>query len=78
MNGPQDMGGMMGFGPVRPEIDEPVFHEEWERRALALTLATDACGEWNIDVLRPRGSPSRRKFTGRCPTTISASRPKSR
>ena len=52
MNGPQDMGGMMGFGPVRPEVNEPVFHEEWERRVLGLTLAMDACGQWNIDILR--------------------------
>ena len=39
MNGPQDLGGQMGFGPVAPEIDEPVFHAGWERRALGLTLA---------------------------------------
>ena len=52
MNGPQDMGGFMRFGPVKPEANEPVFHEEWERRVLALTLATDACGQWNLDILR--------------------------
>ena len=23
MNGPQDLGGQMGFGPVAPEPDEP-------------------------------------------------------
>jgi nitrile hydratase len=46
------MGGMMGFGPVKPEINEPVFHEDWERRVLGLTLAMDACGLWNIDILR--------------------------
>jgi nitrile hydratase beta subunit len=52
VNGPQDMGGMMGFGPVRPEVNEPVFHEDWERHVLGLTLAMDACGLWNIDILR--------------------------
>ncbi|NBS02238.1 MAG: nitrile hydratase subunit beta [Rhizobiales bacterium] len=52
MNGPQDLGGMMGFGPVRPEADEPVFHGEWEKRALALTLASAALGEWNMDMGR--------------------------
>ncbi len=52
MNGPQDMGGMMGFGPVRPEVHEPVFHADWERRVLVLALAMDACGMWNIDILR--------------------------
>lgn len=49
MNGAQDMGGMMGFGPVVAEKDEPVFHAPWERRAFALTLAMAAPGGWNID-----------------------------
>ena len=39
MNGAQDMGGVDGFGPVRPEANEPVFHAEWERRAFALCFA---------------------------------------
>ena len=41
MNGPQDLGGQMGFGPVAPEIDEPLFHAEWEKRALGVTIC---CG----------------------------------
>jgi nitrile hydratase len=49
MNGAQDMGGMMGFGPVVPEKNEPVFHTAWERRAFALTFAMGAPGGWNID-----------------------------
>ena len=52
MNGAQDLGGMMGFGPVVPEPNEPVFHAPWERRVLALTLAAGACGQWNIDSSR--------------------------
>lgn len=52
MNGPHDLGGAMGFGPVAPEPDEPVFHAGWERRALALTLAAGALGAWNIDESR--------------------------
>ncbi len=52
MNGPQDLGGQMGHGPVVPESDEPLFHAPWERRALALTLAAGACGAWNIDTSR--------------------------
>lgn len=52
MNGPQDLGGQMGFGPVAPEKDEPIFHAPWERRALALTLAMGATREWNIDISR--------------------------
>jgi nitrile hydratase subunit beta len=52
MNGPQDLGGQMGFGPVAPETDEPVFHAPWERRVLALTLAMGAAREWTIDMSR--------------------------
>ena len=49
MNGPQDLGGAMGFGPVAPQDDEPLFHAPWEPRALGLTLATGALGHWSID-----------------------------
>jgi nitrile hydratase len=52
MNGAQDLGGMMGFGPVLPEPDEPPFHGEWEKCALAVTLAAGWLGEWNIDTSR--------------------------
>ncbi|MGO9391019.1 nitrile hydratase subunit beta [Rhodoblastus sp.] len=52
MNGAHDLGGMMGFGPIAPEPNEPVFHCDWERRALALSLAAAACGEWNLDMVR--------------------------
>jgi nitrile hydratase len=52
VNGAHDMGGVHGFGPVVPEADEPVFHDEWERRAFALTIAMGATGAWNIDMSR--------------------------
>lgn len=52
MNGPHDLGGTHGFGPVRPEPDEPAFHEEWERRAFALTLAMGFHGRWTLDRAR--------------------------
>jgi nitrile hydratase beta subunit len=52
MNGAQDLGGMQGFGPVRPEADEPWFHDAWERRVFALTLAMGASGAWNLDRSR--------------------------
>lgn len=52
MNGPHDLGGLHGLGPVTPEADEPVFHAEWERRAFALTLAMGARGGWNLDQAR--------------------------
>ena len=52
MNGAQDLGGMMGFGPVNPEKDEPLFHAPWEKRALAVTLAMGATGSWPLDAGR--------------------------
>jgi nitrile hydratase len=52
MNGPHDMGGFTGFGPINPEKDEPVFHAEWERRAFGLVLCIGALGRWNIDISR--------------------------
>jgi nitrile hydratase len=52
VNGAQDLGGMMGFGPIGREPDEPWFHADWERRALGLTLAMGAMGEWGLDASR--------------------------
>lgn len=51
MNGPHDMGGQHA-GPVQIEPNEPLFHADWERRAMALTVAMGACGAWNIDQSR--------------------------
>ena len=52
MNGVHDMGGVHGLGPVAPDPNEPLFHAEWERRVLAMTLAMGAWRRWNIDVSR--------------------------
>ena len=52
MNGVHDMGGVDGFGPVQPEANEPVFHEEWEGRVLALNRAMGYTGAWNGDISR--------------------------
>lgn len=52
MNGAQDLGGQMGFGAAAPEKDEPVFHSDWEKRALGITLCAGAMGHWNIDESR--------------------------
>jgi nitrile hydratase len=52
MNGPQDLGGMMGFGPVTPEPNEPVFHAEWEKRALGIALAMGGARLWPGDTNR--------------------------
>ena len=52
MNGVHDMGGMDGFGPVKPEDNEPVFHEEWEGRVLAMNRAMGYTRAWNGDISR--------------------------
>jgi nitrile hydratase len=52
MNGIHDMGGMQAMGPVEYEPNEPVFHEPWEGRVLAMNLAAGAWGKWNIDAGR--------------------------
>jgi nitrile hydratase beta subunit len=52
MNGVHDMGGVDGFGPVKPEKNEPVFHEEWEGRVLAINRAMGYTGTWNGDTSR--------------------------
>src|SRR5258708_15587403 len=44
-----DRGGMHGFGPVEPEPDEPVFHEPWEGRVLAMQRAMGYTRLWTID-----------------------------
>lgn len=61
MNSVHDMGGMEGFGPLPLEPNEPIFHGAWEKRALAITLATGSLGQWNIDASRHarEASPAR-------------------
>jgi nitrile hydratase beta subunit len=52
MNGAHDVGGMQSFGKLPLEENEPIFHADWERRVLGLTLAAGALGHWNIDESR--------------------------
>ena len=52
MNGGQDMGGMMGFGPVVAEANEPVFHHSWEGRVRGLVFAMAKPLQSNIDETR--------------------------
>lgn len=47
-----DMGGMHGHGPVRAEADEPVFHEDWERRVCCVNMAIWFGGAWSADETR--------------------------
>src|SRR5262249_31439280 len=52
MNGAADMGGMHGFGPVKVEANEPVFHADWEKKAFALNMAIGVANIWNLDAFR--------------------------
>lgn len=52
MDGPHDLGGRHGFGPINPEQDEPVFHSEWERSVLTMFPAMAGAGAFNIDKFR--------------------------
>lgn len=47
-----DLGGRPGFGGVVLEPEGDLFHADWERQTLALTLAVGATGSWNIDQSR--------------------------
>lgn len=40
MDGIHDVGGMEGFGPLKIEENEPVFHDDWERKTFALNIGT--------------------------------------
>jgi nitrile hydratase len=46
------MGGMDGFGKVEAEPNEPVFHQKWEGRVMAMVRAMGAQGAFNIDMSR--------------------------
>ncbi|AZV79134.1 nitrile hydratase subunit beta [Parasedimentitalea marina] len=61
-----DMGGRFGDGPVIPDPAEgPVFTADWHARALAVTLACGALGQWNIDISRhARERLSPQDYTG--------------
>ena len=59
MNSIHDLGGMHGFGAIPIEENEPVFHAEWEKKALAMRQAMMAWGKWNLDM----GRHSMERFT---------------
>lgn len=52
MDGIHDMGGIQGFGPVRPEADEPAFHARWEGRVHGMAMSLWAA-DAPIGSLRP-------------------------
>ncbi|MFK7992844.1 MAG: nitrile hydratase subunit beta [Granulosicoccus sp.] len=51
MNGVHDMGGLQCFGKIEQD-DETLFHHDWERQVLSLSLAMGATGIWNLDQSR--------------------------
>ena len=55
MNGIHDMGGMHGMGSIEREKDEPVFHEEWEKRIFAMLCLILADGHFNLNEVRGTG-----------------------
>jgi nitrile hydratase subunit beta len=52
VNGPQDIGGRQGLGPVLVDADEPVFHADWERRAFALSFCSWVASGVSVDESR--------------------------
>jgi nitrile hydratase len=46
------MGGMHGLGPLRIERDEPLFHNDWEARVFAISLASPTSA--SVDAGRHR------------------------
>lgn len=53
MNGVHDIGGMHGYGPVKPTESEPVFHEPWEARAFGVqAVAIHGADIFNLDEFR--------------------------
>lgn len=47
-----DMGGRYGDGAIATTQEEPPYKKDWHRLALGLTVASGACGYWNIDMSR--------------------------
>jgi nitrile hydratase beta subunit len=52
MDGIHDLGGMHGFGSVEIETDEPVFHDDWEKRVFAMSMAAPFVVEFGDDQFR--------------------------
>ena len=42
----------MGFGPVQPHDNDGVFHADWERRAMGISLLSPPMAPWPIDETR--------------------------
>lgn len=49
---PHDIGGMMDFGPVNPDDPGGAFHEDWEARVFAISVALRRRGTYSSDEFR--------------------------
>ncbi len=47
-----DVGGMQGFEPAEPELDEPPFHADWEAHVFAMNASLVRRGIYNLDEFR--------------------------
>lgn len=52
MQGPHDVGGRRGFGPIPHRRSEPAFHHYWEGRAFAIGCLAPVIAGSNIDAFR--------------------------
>jgi nitrile hydratase len=52
VNGIHDLGGMHGMGELPFEANEPVFHEEWEKKVFGLVILVTTAGLYTSDESR--------------------------
>jgi nitrile hydratase len=52
MDGPHDLGGKQGFGPVAVDETEEPFHSDWEARMWSMDHSIRYPPGWNIDWWR--------------------------
>ena len=52
MNGIHDCGGMQNLGAIPLEVNEPVFHADWEKQILIMTINGFLSGEILVDNFR--------------------------
>lgn len=53
-NSVHDMGGMHGFGAVEHADEEPVFHEDWQRKTFGMMMTSLGPFQVNLDNVRSR------------------------
>lgn len=54
VNGPHDVGGVQGLGPVPGKDDDQVFHEPWEGQVHGTMLSAAVSGAFMVDEARAR------------------------